>query len=222
MKFFSVTHNSFAIKGYPWVNHVVSGLVQGTECDVCGVEQLLASGNIEVTLAPRKGTRWPDILGCGSYPFFIVSDRVLDSWCSEIVSGFSYHKVSITGSIPPKLLNHNIPTYWWLDGQKMQGSLLDFERSGYVGVEICSKCGHISYDINATYVCQHSLKFPFVLVKHSWNGSDIFTTNLSSTQFFCTEKVLNLAKKYRLTNFRFLSIEEGLSVEGNGIDYLAD
>jgi hypothetical protein len=43
----------------------------------------------------------------------------------------------------------------------------------------------------------------------TWNGSNLFTTDIAETHFFCTEVFVECARKYKFTNFRFIPIEEG-------------
>jgi hypothetical protein len=165
---------------------------------------------------------WPDVLGCGSYPFFIVSGRVLDVWLKESVGKVPHHKVTIRGSLPKRLSGKNPPAYRWMDGSKMRGALLDYKTSGIVGVKFCPKCGYRTHNVPATYDRQHSKKYPYAFIRDSWNGAKLFTTDLSPTLFFCTDDLLRCARSYALTNFRFLPVEEGGSPARRGIDYLKD
>jgi hypothetical protein len=222
MGFFSVSDNSLLRKGFPWINDVTSGLAWGDKCRVCRIKPWLPTGDIEVTLEPRKGTVWPDVLGSGSYPFFIVSSRVLDAWLAESVGKVPHHDVKIAGSLPKKLRDKSPPAYHWIDGARMRGALLDYKASGFVGVKFCHKCGYPKHNVSATYDRQHAKKYPYAFIRDSWNGPKLFTTDLSPTRFFCTDDLLRCARSYALTNFRFLPVEEGDSPASKGIDYLKD
>jgi len=176
--------------------------------------------DIDLLLQRNKGSKWPDALGCGAEPLFIVSKRVIEDWKREGIGDFPTHKVVIASPYPKKLENTKRPEYLWLEGEDMLGAKIDFEASGYVGVVFCSKCGRRSDDISATYDRHHSGVWPEVIIPGSWNGSNIFTTDISQYAFFCTELVLECAKKYRHMNFQFIPIERSAS-SLEGIKYLS-
>ncbi|MFN7141914.1 MAG: hypothetical protein ACK4UN_21555, partial [Limisphaerales bacterium] len=62
--------------------------------------------------------------------------------------------------------------------------------------------------------------YPIEFIPGSWNGKQLFTTNLSSTLFFCTDTIFDLARKHHFTSFRFDPIENGLNPRGPGLKYL--
>lgn len=218
--FFTVSHNSSYTRGFPWAERVVSGLTRGPACAVCGVEPFLAEGDIEVALERKKGSTWPDALGCGAYPFFIVSDRALAAWRAEGVGDFPRHAVRVVGPVPAKLSAQPPPAYSWIDGGRLLGARLDFEAGGFVGVRFCPGCGNRTHEVAATYNRRRSGRWPFAFVPGTWNGGPLFTTDLSPTQFFCTSEILRCARDYRLTNFRFLPTEDGGDAESKGLQYL--
>ncbi|HKA20097.1 MAG TPA: hypothetical protein VKN18_17545 [Blastocatellia bacterium] len=221
MQFYSVSHNSFVNEGFPWINRVTSGLFNEAQCPICGRRPRVPSGgDIEATLEPRLGSGWPDVLGCGAYPFFIVSPRVIDAWREERIGEFPHHKVTIVGPLPKRLVYKNQPDYCWLDGAKMQGALFDYNMSGFVGLYFCKGCGAAEFDVSATYDRQHSRKYPYAFTTGSWHAANVFTTDLSPTLFFCTEALLQCARQHRLTNFRFLDVEDGGAPGNTGIEYL--
>jgi hypothetical protein len=184
------------------------------------VAPLVAAGDIDVTLEPRKGSAWPDVLGCGAYPFFIVSKRVIEAWRQEGIGPFPHHRVNILSPLPEKLRSRPHPQYFWLDGTGLRGALLDFAASGFVGVRFCPRCGNRTEDIGATYERRRSTAFPFEFVPGTWAGAKVFTTDLSPTKFFCTEDIVRCATAYDLTNFRFLRAEDGHAPGSKGIQYL--
>ena len=98
--------------------------------------------------------------------------------------------------------------YFWLDGQKIQGAMLDFEESGFVNVQFCPECNTRTDDIGATFDRQHSRVYPYAFRPGTWTGLNLFTTDLSHCSFFCTEAVVECARKHKLTNFRFVPAEE--------------
>lgn len=211
LKFYEMAHNSSATRGFPWAWKIIEGLELVKVCYACSKEGRQIQrpmGDIAVELEQGRGTRWPDILGCGSWPVFIVSRRVLDDWQTDGVGTFPSNRVIIMGSLPPKLVNVPRPDYFWLDGTKMQGGKLDFEESGFVDVRFCPECGTRLDDISATSARQRTGEFPMKIVPGTWTGSNVFTTDLSPAAFFCTDKVFKSANRRKHLNFRFEAAAE--------------
>ena len=102
----------------------------------------------------------------------------------------------------------------------MRGALMDFDASGFVDVRFCPECGTRTDDISATGTRRQSAPYPYAFRLGTWNGDHLFTTDLSPCAFFCTERVLECARKHRLTNFRFTAAEDGPQPGSKGIDYL--
>lgn len=219
--FLTVSDNSLNAKGAPWINRVVSGLVKEPPCEVCGASTRRPVGDLAVTLE-AKGTMWPDALGCGAYPLLILSNRALDALKEASVETGTCNSVILTGTLPAALTSIPAPEYYWINGENLRGASLDFEASGFVGVAFCAGCGRRTEDVGKTYDRRHSRRFPYKFREGSWNGLSLFTTDLSPAFFFCTEVVLECAKKNRLTNFRFLPADEGSRPDSPGLDYLVD
>jgi len=219
-KFYTLENNSNWTRGFPWVSRIINGLKDVMYCDLCKVTIDCPVGTVQVTLQSDKGIRWPDILGCGGgWPLTIVSQRVLSQWREDGIGEFPVDKLEILNPVPKKLPRDQMPEYFWLDGEQMLGAKVDFDASGYVDVRFCPKCGRRTHDISATYDRQHSGVWPIAFVPESWNGANVFTTDLSPAAFFCTEKVVECARKHRHTNFKFVPAERaGSSLQG--IDYL--
>ncbi|HWS87602.1 MAG TPA: hypothetical protein VN282_11600 [Pyrinomonadaceae bacterium] len=220
MEFFSVGHNTFDTQGFPWADSILSGLEEGPPCGRCGVPLLGLTGDVEVSLRPRKGTAWPDVLGCGDYPLFIVSGRVLKAWREEGIGRPPHHRVFVVGDLPRGLRGTSPPDYYWLDGARVLGARMDFGASGFVGVRFCGACGNRTDNVAATYGRRREGR-PYVFVPGSWNGARLFTTDLSPAKFFCTDELIACARKHGLTNFRFVPVAEGDAVENKGLKYLA-
>lgn len=218
-KFFRAGNNSAWRKGTPWIARIANGLHRTPPCPSCGTVSRFADSEIEVILDSKRGTEWPDVLGCGSRPLFIISERVLVAWSSIGIPDPPRHPVVVTGGIPAALSSGNMPEYFWLDGTRLGGAAIDFDASGYVNVSFCSFCGKRTQDISATHRRQRDEKFPFVFLDGSWDGKDLFTTDLSPAVFFCTERVVQCASEHGLTNFRFVPIEKGPGYSGSGISY---
>jgi hypothetical protein len=191
-------------------------------CPECGVApSQIFTGDLEVTLEKRKGSKWPDALGCGAASLFIVSARVLEAWRDDAVGAFPIGGgISFTGALPKRLRDGRPPEYFWLDGQKMLGAKMDFDAAGFVDVRFCFACGNRIDDISATHEKQRSGLWPYAFVPDTWNGADLFTTDLSPAAFFCTNAVMECARRHRHTNFRFIPVEAGSATWSRGIDYL--
>lgn len=89
-------------------------------------------------------------------------------------------------------------------------------------MQFCPRCGNRTHDIGATYERQRAGVWPFRFIPGTLGGAKVFTTDLSPTKFFCTEDVPHSAARHELTNFRFLSVEEGHAPGSKGIKYLPD
>lgn len=136
-RFFSVSHNSTYTRGYPWLTTLKEGFGAVYHCGTCGRVLHYATGEMAAVLEPHKGTQWADVLGCGHFPFFIVSERVLECWEQEAVGSFPGAEVRLLPPIPKKLGDKPAPRYYWIDGTKMRGALVDFDASGFVDVKFC-------------------------------------------------------------------------------------
>lgn len=218
MQFYNVKHNSFYKNGFPW-GMTMDGEILYERCEECGCNIFKPFGDIEISLERAKGSKWPDVLG-GAHLLLTVSEKVLRDWEAEGVGGFPVHKVTIKEPYPKKLEGTVPPEYFWIDGSKMCGALMDFEKSGYVFKGHCIGCNRRIEDIDKTYEKRNSNISPDVIMPESWSGMHLFTTNLGDRSFFCTQFILELAGKYRHTNFRFTPIEIGSDSGHKGIDYL--
>lgn len=218
-KFYSVSHNSLVQKGFPWIKKIVTGQVE-MFCSTCQNPTFYPSGEISITLEPNKGVLWPDVLGCGDGLLFIVSEKVLKDWENEGFKNLPFYRIKILEPIPPKLKEKGKPEYFWLDGKRLKGALLDFVSSGFVNPSNCAGCGRLFYDVKATYDRQVYKESPYVFKPNSWKDQFLFTTDLSDLSFFCTETILNFAQKYAHTNFRFIPIADGIGTESKGVNYL--
>ena len=149
-RFFSVMDNSIENRRTPWIRSIVKGLEWTPACPNCGVDAQWPIGDLHVRLEPRRGCVWPDTLGCGSGPLLIVSGRVLEAWANENVGVFPVHRVEIVPPLPKRLESIAPPSYFWIDGQRLQGAKMDFDASGFVDVLFCPACGRRTDNIAAT------------------------------------------------------------------------
>jgi hypothetical protein len=159
---------------------------------------------------PLKGTFWPDAIGCGSgFMGLYVSTgvkRVLDEERIRYGRGFP---AQVQTPYPKKLLSQ-APTYHYLTGEA--GAKLNFEACGFGIRSICSMCGFVS-----TTADSEPSKFEFI--EDTWNGSDLFFTDYSHAIMFCTKRILELARKHKWTNFRFVPLADAFDFGHKGIAY---
>lgn len=216
--FFQIWHNSFDNVGFPW-GAKISGPMNHYHCSTCGVDIKHPQGDVNILLEKRKGCKWPDILGDGSMSLFTVSLRVLADWQREGIGPFPVHRAIIKEPYPQKLEGIHPPDYFWLDGKQMLGAKVDFEASGFVDVKFCPECGNRTDNISETDKRQGTKKYGTIFFAETWNGADLFTTDISDRHFFCTEKIVECAAKYKHSNFRFIPVEWGDPVTGKGLPY---
>lgn len=219
MRFYRIKHNTFHSNDFPWGQKVLNKPEPSEPCTLCEGQKLDWSFDIDLELEHQQGTYWPDILGNASSKF-IVSESVISAWKSDGISELPSYRINISPPLPTRLENLTPPLYYWLDGKNMRGAKLDFVASGYVGVHFCPDCGSRSEDRRASHKEQRSRVCPYAFVEGSWNGEHLFTTDLSTAVFFCTEKVLECARKHKFTNFHFTPVEEGKAIGQKGIQYL--
>lgn len=213
--FYDVGDNSIASGGL-WIQTILVGLLDRPRCSTCGAVPCDPVGDLLVALANPRVREWPDAIGCGHWPLFCVSKRVVDACHDADIAVVIGGKVGFSGEVRAPQAP---PAYYWVDGSAMLGAKMDFEASGYVDVRFCPECGRRTNDISATYDKQHKAVWPQVIREETWNGSHIFTTDLSDTHFFCTQTFLDAAVKHRLRNLRFILSEQGS--HGEPVKYLS-
>ena len=174
---------------------------------------------IVAQIAKTKASKWPDIIANGHEPHFtIVSQKVLEVWESEGIGTFPCFPVHIQPPFPKTLITVP-PAYYRLDYKKMIGAELDFEASGYVNAKICKVCGKFSFDISKTGNLERSKIIPFVLKSGTWSGKHVFCPTPQEQIICCTDKVVDCAHKYQLTDFEFCPFEIGHRIGFKGVDY---
>ena len=207
--------------GCAWIHSIEEGFTRLLPCHECGAARGDPTGELSVMMDPKRGVQWPgDVLGCGAYPLFVVSERVIEAWAIENIGQFPAHKVTIVGPLPRRLVGTEPPHYFWVDGEEIRGARMDFGKSGFVSVEFCPVCGVRSDDTSASYRKQHSSICPFSLIPGSWNETHLFTTEPFANGVFLHRRGRQFATKHRLTNFRFVPVEQGANPTGRGLRYL--
>jgi len=221
VRFYSVWHDSFEMRRFPWASSILNRPEPDTSfCPICHRAPPVRFKDVDIQLDIRRGDQWPDVLGCGAAPLFIVSHRAIAVWQSKSIGTFPHHHVRLIPPLPLALANSEAPEYVWLDGSRMLGARLDFEASGFVANSFCATCGLRKDDAAATYERQHSKVWAYTFLPGSWTGAKLFTTDLSHATFFCTEELIVSAREHALTNLRFVPVDYGAGVSHHSVDYL--
>ncbi len=196
MQFYKLTNNSIYSRGWTWAWSLIPRLdTISSVCDVCHIGRLYPGRYPERSLgvAVEGGTKYPDVLGCGSYPLLIVSAQVIADWKKNDVSGYREFLLTVTKSQGKKIEVVTPPQYFHIE---VSGRcLLDLEAMGVDITYQCPKCGYTRK--NPTN------GFPFIVRQETWDGSDLFISELFPQSVFCTQKVFDLAASNRRTNFCF-------------------
>lgn len=180
------------------------------ECPECGIAEEFPRGAFDVDI--EGGTKYPDILGCGAYPFLIVSESVVMAWQEAEITCFHKFPVGIAEIKSRKLREVQPPRYWRveIDG----GCKIDLPASGVEVIRFCPECHHLE--------TRPSLVRGFQMVSESWDGCPIFRDGeLYPRVNFCNEKVLEIARQHRFSNFRFEPMQGPFDSWSKGIEYLA-
>ncbi|MBN1460174.1 MAG: hypothetical protein JXA57_11605 [Armatimonadetes bacterium] len=164
----------------------------------------------------EKGTYWPDVLGAdGALMGLYVSEAVIEDWDRSEVKYGVVREAVVDEPYPAKLRSRRPPPYYYVEAHA--GAQLDLRASGYEVRGHCSRCGRATVD---------PLVGPerYMFEDGTWDGSDVFNTRSSGGIYFCTEKVLLLAREKRRTNFRFVPADalQRHASGWRGIDYLGE
>lgn len=222
MLFFKMNTRNYS----PWISEFVNKedyCIIEHSCSICGLKYM-AQRSESYYDRPMKallytGNRWTDIIGSGERSFFtIISQRVLEIWESEGIGKFPSFPVTV---IPPyKKMTEPPPMYHRLDYKKMEGAELDLEVSGFISPKYCEVCQTHSYDWIQSDRMKNFKITPYVIKEGTWNGDNVFRPSYPEGFMFCTEKVVDCAAKYKMTNFCFTPLEIAHSaVSFRGIDY---
>jgi len=207
-KYYRIKDRTFDTRGMPWIQKFTEGVVHNDKCTACGKPDYFPLGDMRASLMDGKGTQWPDLIGTGSLTgLFVTSGRFVEALRSCGVRVELGGRVLINHRVPKRLSLDDAPEYYWVDGEKHLAAKMDYEASGFVGTKYCAACGGRSYDIKAT----KDLRFVFDYDASS--GLDLFTTDMNSRAFFCTERVLECAREYLPTNVAITRAEDGQSAK---------
>lgn len=198
----------------PWIRRVHAGWGMVAQCSLCKSMDLRAHGELVVELEPRRARVWPDLLGC-CVGQFVVSERFVERMREDGV------RVEIGGGVEiveplryPLTMAGEPPAYFWVDGARHVTARMDFEATGYVDARRCGDCGALLFDVAETYKIQHGKSpSPVVLERAAESGLDLFTTDFSPLDFYCTERVVQCVRRHALTNVALVPVERGVHGE---------
>lgn len=180
------------------------------ECPFCHARNKTPEGVVTVKLATNQGRYWPDIFQ-GVATGLCISDQVKEALD---MAGFSYGATVSVSVIPPfpKRLVEPPPRYSMILGEI--GAGFDFGKAGMAVKRRCPNCGKV----------ERETKTPIQedFIKNTWSGMDIFVTDLSPYAFFCTGRIVDLARKHRWMGFCFIPLEQAHDYTHPGIEYLSE
>lgn len=210
--FYRFSNNTFHGRGFTWAASIYprSEMIDRF-CSECGAVENYPSGAFDVLV--EGGSKYPDILGCGAYPFLIVTEPVVMAWQKEGITCFHTYPVGIAkvksrklqGVLPPRYLRVEI------DGR----CKIDLTASGVDVIRICPECHRVIE--RPKYPFEHGYR----METGSWDGCALFRDPILYPRVsFCTHAILELARQHRFTNFRFELMDKPPDPTSNGIDYL--
>jgi len=196
--FYHVAHDSAYQHPYTWAYRYEPSLSErGTRCDVCGLGDVFVTGaypRFPLSAAVEGGWRYPDVLGSGEYPLLIVSEAMVEDWVQDGITGYNAYPLTIVRASCAAIRRQTPPQYFHIE---VTGRCqLDTEAMGLSVVYNCPKCGYVEKE--------PAFNTPFIIRRDSWDGTDLFVSDLSKGVTFCTDRVRALAEKRKWTNVRFV------------------
>lgn len=176
-------------------------------CKTCGASDLSKNIDEIVLLIEGKG-KLPDKMLCGHFPLNIISEKVLNAWKENNVTGYCYHNVRLVNEmnmdIDNELKYYNISITGKTD--------LDFEKMGVSIINKCHDCGQVRFN-------KQPYNFGIPILKDEiYNKSDLFVFNYFENISLCNKKIIEIIYKYKLTNFSIEKIEAIFDYMDSGID----
>lgn len=200
-------------KWSPWAFSVdtTGAMCTTSNCGTCGSPLVSYRGPVYAKI--EKGTQWPDAVGSGgSGPRFFVSERVVDGLKAVAKTSFRPHPMEIADVTSKRLRELKPPKYFYLE---LLGRIdIELRASGLCESAPCPECFKSPVIEEAT---------GYVPKPETWDGQALFSIrNYPIAAFFCTEEVLELARKDRWSNFSFqpMDVVRKHSYGWRGVDYL--
>ena len=177
----------------------LSSKIKTNRCDACGrswIEYELTQSDQPITFVIENHARFADVLNCcGGYfasEGFIISQKALDCFIKEEVTGFSHTPVRILREINKGQYEAvDDAVYYLLD---ISGRIdVDYEKMHLRKKHVCQSCKH--FDLPRQKLGISYLDYL------SWNGCDINRLVLFPGHVLCTDKVLDIIRDNRLKGF---------------------
>ena len=163
--FYDFGHNSSYTRGFTWAASIrPRSQIVHQACPECGAVKHYPSGAFDVVV--EGGTEYPDVLGCGTFPFLIVSEGVINAWHEAGITCFHTYPVGIADVWSKELLNVLPPRYLRveIDGQ----CLIDLNASEVEVIRVCPRCHRVIE--RPRYPFRHGYR----MVPGSWDGCPLF------------------------------------------------
>ena len=183
-KFYHLLHNHS--RKYKYLKKLVSGdLKIRKRCQVCGNYSERGEESYKgLIFEASDNPEYPDCILYGGAPnFLIISQRALDVFIQESVTGFQAYPVSILDK------GEEIEKQYYI--LRIYGkAAYNYKKMGRKPSFYCVDCGYTDY------IGKRPLNYEFTYLKeNSWDGSDLFLSTC------CTEKVIDIIKENKLTGF---------------------
>lgn len=208
--FFTFSDNTFYSKRFTWATSIIprSAMIH-RKCSNCNAVENYPSGEFDVVL--EKGSEFPDVLGCGAYPFLILSERVISTLVAERISAFHTIPIGISDirSKSNTLMERIPPKYYRIE---IDGSCqIDLKASGLEVVRHCPECHHL--------VTKPRVPNGLLIISGSRDKSDIFRdSQLYPRIYFCNDRLPGIVNRYKFTNFRFEFMKGPWNSSSRGLD----
>ena len=164
------------------------------ECgEICSMKQWLPPYRVELQ---RYGSIFGDMIFGGGD--ILVNQSFVTAWTARSLKGLEpLYPVEVV-SVRPRSLMKTLQRYYWVDIQPTKPRI-DRARSAFSGTDPeCLLCGYPAI-INAIFTLR--------IDETSWSGEDIFVP-WGAIEIIVTQKVVDLAQDYGLTNVTTIPIEE--------------
>ena len=134
-----IRHRTFHSRGVPWIERYSTGVEYAGECGECEGHRDRGSPEMVAELKRNRCRLWPDLIGSGSVLLMVASGVFVDAMRGEGITVETGGRVRFAEPLRNGLSPEDAPPYFWIDGGKMRAASMDYEASGYVGVEKCTK-----------------------------------------------------------------------------------
>lgn len=209
--FYTFRNNTSSFPIYTWAASIVPRSPLTTvQCLACGYKDTFTSGAFDVIC--EGGSKYPDVLGCGKYPYLLLSEKAISTWEKAGITQYHTYPVHVDSIKSRKLTKEMAPLYQRVEIiGKCRIDLVGSSRDVESTCAVCGRSKFVRFDLTST----------FKMIPGSWDGSSLFRDEI---QFpcvtFCTREILDIAQSNDLTNFRFEPMHEPPNISSKGINYM--